>query len=274
MSKSKHLVKWQENEHLKKKGDRNSEHGCLWRHQSYRDEAYPPCNYRKNAHEHSKSTDEADKYYNIPNDRCSRQYVTYWSKFLKIAWTKGNKKEGRKARPIKGTKPKAPKDGAWDLGKDDNFQHWMIPYWHNTHHIIGCGAVRRTFEKDEEQKLLLASGWNINNKINAIILPKQIEVARILKLPAHVPPRTPPSHKKFCGDVESGLNKIKAKLAKNRGETNHELVDEDKGACKDQLERVSKRVRSFLFRAGEKDPGIDIDTLSLDSLNWAWTRGV
>lgn len=83
----------------------------------------------------------------------------------------------------------------WDLGVDNNFNHFIKPYWHNAHHIIPNGslkaAITKTAEADERLPRLIVGGlfkakYNLNDKVNMVILPMEKVVARALKLPRHL----------------------------------------------------------------------------------------
>jgi len=64
------------------------------------------------------------------------------------------------------------------------------------------------------------------------------------------------------------LNSIKAKLAKNANLTGHELTDQTAPAARTELEKASAAIRKFLVQSGEQNPGINLDSLTLDSVDW------
>lgn len=89
----------------------------------------------------------------------------------------------------------------WDLGKGHgkwkNFHHFAKPYWHNAHHIIANGALSAAIadaaEEAKDARLinlikagLLKASYNLNDKINMIILPMEKIVATALALPRHL----------------------------------------------------------------------------------------
>jgi hypothetical protein len=156
---------------------------------------------------------------------------------------------------------------AWDLTRGTNFQDWKIPYWHNTHHVIACGEITQAFNEDE-RRILLRTRWNINDNPNVIILPKQFAVARILKLPTHVPPEDGAKHNRYSAEIGTKLNSVKAMLAQNANQSGHELTDQTAPAARTELEKASTAIRKFLIDAGEKNPGINLDRLTLDSVDW------
>ncbi|MFE8603865.1 hypothetical protein [Archangium violaceum] len=276
MSKSKsksneHLVDWEENEHK----TLPKETGCLWRHEEYAGTKWPRCNYRKNAHDHSKL--EETGIYDIPTIRSPERWVQIWLEELGPSMQKVKGDDGKPLTnadgsfvktETPGSRPASPDNGGWHLDKTGNFVKDKVPYWHNTHHVIACGEITQVFPDEREQRLLLKSRWNINEMPNVIILPKQETVARILKLPTHVPPEGKQNHNNYSTRLGTKLNDIKAKLVANGAQTGHELTDDTKEDCREELEKASKAIRDFLIEIGEKRPGIDIDSLTFDSVNW------
>lgn len=252
---SEHLVDWDENEHKKKPKDT----GCIWRHADYKTKKFPRCNYRKNAHDYSKASEP--HIYNVPSFRSPRRWVQVWLENLGPTYTKAGTE-------IEGTSPPPPKNGEWDLGKSGNFQDWKKPYWHNTHHCIACGEILESFN-ESETKLLLTTKWNINEMPNVIILPKQYVVARILKLPTHVPPDGPAEHAGYSMRLGTGLNRLKSSLSQNAEESGHTLTDATAPDCKRALENVSKQLRDMIIQSGEKNPGVNLDNLNLEGINWS-----
>ena len=257
MADKEHLADWVENEHK----TAPAATGCLWRHVDYKNKKFPRCNYRKNAHDYSKM---AEKHiYDIPNMRSPERWVRVWVEDLGPTIRKSGD-------PEPGSHPSSPlADGAWDLDQGSNFQDWKKPYWHNTHHVIACGELEAAFPDEAERRLILATRWNINEMPNVVILPKQYVVARILKLPTHVPPDGPAEHEHYSTSLGTKLSSIKAKLAKGESDPNkHKLTDENKDDCRQELEKASTAIRNWLFAMGEKNPGINLDNLRLDSVNW------
>ena len=82
----------------------------------------------------------------------------------------------------------------WDLGKGQNFDHFAKPYWHNAHHIVPNRALASAITdaasdaKDSRLINLIKAGlmkakYNLNDKINMVILPMERIVAAALALP-------------------------------------------------------------------------------------------
>ena len=161
MSNTEHLTEWEINIHA----NNPDETGCIKKHAStYSLKKYPRCNYRKNAHEYSKANET--HIYNIPNMRSPQRWVDVWKTELDFSPTKAGGIH-------KNSKAVSPDNEGWYLDKGKNFTTDKIPFWHNTHHCISCGEILENFEFDE-WSLIIATGWNINEKENAMILPKAV----------------------------------------------------------------------------------------------------
>ncbi|MBW2737388.1 MAG: AHH domain-containing protein [Deltaproteobacteria bacterium] len=83
----------------------------------------------------------------------------------------------------------------WDVKKNDNFTHFLKPYWHNAHHIIPNGALKAAINKTSKVDIrlpnlirycLLKAEYNLNDMVNMIILPQGKNVAIALGLPRHL----------------------------------------------------------------------------------------
>jgi hypothetical protein len=258
---NEHLTPWTENEHE----SAPTQCGCLWRHEDYKGKKFPRCNYRKNAHEYSKGAEQ--HIYNVPTFRSPERWVEVWLDALGAHVYKRSKKLEKDSAPA-GLKTNGVWTHGWDLDHGNNFKEWKDPYWHNTHHVIACGEVEASFT-EAERKLLLKTRWNVHEIPNVIILPKQWAVARILKLPTHVPPDGKAEHEAYSTEIGVKLNAVKAKLAKKANQTGHELTDQTAPDARTELENASRAIRQFLINSGEKNPGINLDNLRLDAVNWS-----
>ena len=113
----------------------------------------------------------------------------------------------------------------WDLGKDDNFNHFIKPYWHNAHHIVPNGALKNAITNTGQADFrlpnlirycLFKASYNLNDKINMIILPQGKNVAAALHLPRHLKgDEVGPdeegefySHKDYSKNIELKLEKV------------------------------------------------------------------
>lgn len=79
------------------------------------------------------------------------------------------------------------------IPQGQNFTKHTWPYWHNSHHLIPKGLFNETIAEIKDvdcqalvRLALLRAGYNINHHINVIILPQDLEVARVLGLPRHL----------------------------------------------------------------------------------------
>jgi hypothetical protein len=92
----------------------------------------------------------------------------------------------------------APK-GAWDVSasmSDKNFsESFSVPYVHNGHHILPNAVLNECIDeattrdarlRDLVRIGLLDGKYNLNHKLNMIILPKERYVSDALKLPRHL----------------------------------------------------------------------------------------
>ena len=90
-----------------------------------------------------------------------------------------------------------PRKREWDVGRGQNFKHFLKPYWHNAHHLIPNGTLRAAIddagEDDPSGRVvyliragLLKGEYNLNDKSNMMILPMGAAVANALGLPRHL----------------------------------------------------------------------------------------
>jgi hypothetical protein len=93
---------------------------------------------------------------------------------------------------------------AWDVGgtcvtpgapPGINFEHYLRPYWHNAHHLIPNRTLSTAIEEaaagDPRVTELIRTGllmgeYNLNDKVNMMILPMGAAVADALGLPRHI----------------------------------------------------------------------------------------
>ena len=85
-----------------------------------------------------------------------------------------------------------------DIEPRTNFTDAYKPYWHNSHHMIPKSLFNKMIDESGTggganpecpaiiRSSLLEAKYNINHKINMIILPQDKEVGEILKLPRHL----------------------------------------------------------------------------------------
>ena len=164
----------------------------------------------------------------------------------------------------------------WHLGYGRNFKHFKRPYWHNAHHIIPNGALKTAIATAGKSTAgmtnlikqgLLKAEYNLNDKINMIILPMEMRHGVILKLPRHlkgdeVGPNEKQeffSHEAYSDEAEISLGQImktfKAEAAKamKAVEGTHEKPDAT--LSKQELEALSERLYNAIKSAGLVRPG-------------------
>jgi hypothetical protein len=85
-----------------------------------------------------------------------------------------------------------------DILPGTNFTDCYNPYWHNSHHMIPKRLFNTMIDETGKgeganpdcpmiiRSCLLEAKYNINHKVNMIILPQDKEVGEILKLPRHL----------------------------------------------------------------------------------------
>jgi len=160
----------------------------------------------------------------------------------------------------------------WNLGKTSggiqNFDHYAVPYWHNAHHIIPNRTLAAAIElagKDRPELVnlikagLLKANYNLNDKINMIILPMERIVAAALSLPRHllrdeVGPNEKQEHRSHADYSQQVKNRIqpiidnyKQSLAKANDES-HDSPPDD--LAKEQLDDLSEEIFNFIISEG------------------------
>jgi hypothetical protein len=205
------------------------------------------------------------------NKSCSHRWQAYlqmegdkglynWEKYKSLA-----EKPGRMATAAIGSFPRwylptleRPKAHQWDVGvtstpiwggaPQKNF--WCKcyhPYWHEAHHMVPNSTLRNAitkFAEDAKQPELantiraglLKEKYNLNEKLNMIMLPLDKEVADALRLPRHRQTAAHRNHSVYSDYVAEELKKIFSKLKQ-------ELVEHKEPKykpLKDQIEALSK----------------------------------
>ncbi|RKG83446.1 AHH domain-containing protein [Corallococcus terminator] len=111
-----------------------------------------------------------------------------------------------------------PQQGDWDVDwSRDNFKaNCNKPYYHESHHIIPDSILQSVINKVlggdggstelvlNARNMLLEQGYNINHKLNMVLLPMNPHVAQVLELPIHRQPRHP-DHRAYRMLVSSRL---------------------------------------------------------------------
>lgn len=196
-----------------------------------------------------KKAEEHLDLYNYPayQSLCGEgHYVTPWQRSNRT-WYMANRK-----------RPQLLSDGtgSWDLGKAvytkadgqvvSNYDTSTLPFWHNAHHIIPNSTLNNELNSipDNLKSLvrggLLDAKYNLNHKINMVILPMSKDVAAALGLPRHLTGNEPvkkrtPKRKERAPKVTDHPNY--SKLVKYKIKP---VVDNYKAAAKKALKKCKE----------------------------------
>jgi hypothetical protein len=228
--------------------------GCLNRHQKFKEN--DPCSHQWQGYKRALSDPDL---YNWPAYKSLSVKVRKKSFFMETFWFVS-----------KLTRP--PEEGEWDLTyefknrkkqKMKNFRsNASTPYWHEAHHIVPNSELRGAMLfVGKGQKLegpitlmvrggLMGEGYNLNDKLNMILLPMDKKVSLALGLPRHRKTRTTRSHKGYSKHVRELLNGIFRPLKKDAVKCKGKLPKYKK--CRKQVEKVSKDLYPRIIEAGEK----------------------
>ncbi|MFP2933137.1 AHH domain-containing protein [Pyxidicoccus sp. 3LG] len=228
--------------------------GCLNRHQKFKDG--DPCSHQWQAYQ--KALSDPD-HYNWPAYESLSVEVRKKSFFMETFWFVS-----------KLTRP--PLEGEWDLTYQfknrkkqtmKNFRtNASTPYWHEAHHIVPNSELRGAIlNVGKGHKLegpiilmvrggLMGEGYNLNDKLNMILLPMDKKVSLALALPRHRKTRTTRSHKGYSKNVRKRLDDIFVPLKEKVEECKGKLPKYKK--CRKQIEDVSEDLYPEIKGAGEK----------------------
>ena len=160
----------------------------------------------------------------------------------------------------------------WDLGKGENFDHFLEPYWHNAHHIIPNGALKNEINQtsNNDSRLpnmirycLLKASYNLNDKKNMIILPQGRVVAKALKLPRHLKgDEVGPdekgeffSHADYSRNIQSKLKKIMNQYKKALISSLEDHPKPPSKLSKAKLEALSQKIYDSMKDINPADAG-------------------
>lgn len=184
---------------------------------------------------------------------------------------------------------KRPKPGQWDLGISRNFQHYLKPYWHNAHHIIPNSTLSKAINeavKDEDDARLanmikgglLKGEYNLNDKVNMVILPMDKAVGDAMNLPRHIKGHEAGpneddeywNHPDYNRLIQRGLKGVMADYKKAIKDA---IDDEDHEKiptklAKEQLEEASDAVFQVIKNPAEY--GVSFQGDSLDEVFRDW----
>jgi len=149
-----------------------------------------------------------------------------------------------------------------------------VPYFHEAHHIVPHGELRDAINKvgpgKHKTKIrnlirggLLDELYNLNHKLNMIILPLDKNVAAKVGLPRHRVTTAVRSHKAYSKYIKGKLSEILVPVKKDEAEHFKEPDYED---LKDQIVNISETTRPDIEAAG--------GTSSLDQAAKQWAKAV
>jgi hypothetical protein len=171
---------------------------------------------------------------------------------------------------------KAPLAHQWDITitagvtPSKNFRDKCYqPYWHEAHHIVPDDVLREaiayaaegTSGPGEVQKTirggLLTEKYNLNDKLNVFLLPMDAKVGLAIRLPKHrITPETRHHNTysdKVLGELKEVFKDVKKALAAHK--------EPDYESCKDQIEKLSKRLHGQIRAAGTIDRAGSLDQM-------------
>lgn len=162
--------------------------------------------------------------------------------------------------------------------KGMNFTQDTWPYWNNAHHIIPKGTLKERITEEDAvvsdliQQCLLEAKYNINHKINVVLLPQDLEVANILGIPRHLQLQhadgsvsiaigNHPVYNKMVLDAKRGLDTIVQDFAKickdaiTKAKKKHKVPKAQ--LSKKKLENLSKRLLKWILAPTKAGVSID-----------------
>lgn len=115
-----------------------------------------------------------------------------------------------------------PIENGWDVEDGDNFEvRCYDPYWHEAHHVVPnsilANAIAEVYDGEYTTTIrrgLSKAKYNLNDKLNMIMLPMDKPVAEVLELPRHRKTATVRSHKAYSRMVKSELDSIISEIGK------------------------------------------------------------
>lgn len=168
-----------------------------------------------------------------------------------------------------------PTGAEWDVTTDPNFlTSCNRPYWHEAHHVVpngefksaiadaGEGTAMRPYYVKLIRNGLLGESYNLNHKVNMILLPMWEKVAGALGLPRHRLSSETFNHAAYSNYVRTKLDKI-FKPVKDDVKDHR---SSDYKACKRDLEELSKDLYERILAAGKTMGGGALDEMTPDQL--------
>ena len=120
------------------------------------------------------------------------------------------------------------------------------PYRHQHHHLIAVGEIQNFLVAGADTRkrvaVLVQSTWNVNAGRNVLVLPTDVTIAGIMKVPAHCPWGTA-SHPAWSKRVESALKTISKSLKEAAAtEKSHAEYDRRAAKVKEDLDALSDKL--------------------------------
>ncbi|CAM2064989.1 AHH domain-containing protein [Sulfidibacter corallicola] len=239
---------------------------CLNRHISYK-----PCDGQNNSCSH-----RWQSYLRMEEDKGLYNYPAYQSLIgRRNIPTAAYEKDGVKIPDWYSFTLNSPTMGSWDIGvhqpgqKAKNF--WgpcYIPYWHEAHHIVPNSTLREainsaakglTFQSaviKEMRRGLLDAGYNLNFKVNMIMLPIDAEVSDSIQLPRHRHTARHRNHVSYNNYIKDQLEPILSAMAKDIKDHNVPNYS----VSKQRIDNISKKVYKEItnaIRGGKRGRSLD-----------------
>lgn len=267
-SKSKHESDDLNLEDEHKRVSQNTDGGrCLVPYRSYSQQS---CSYRWQAYKqalHERELYNGDRYKELLRNNARQK--------IKMLRQRRAKKGERRWEEME---VDAPQKGEWDVSEQSaNFQgKCNAPYWFEAHHIIPHsqlkGAISRVGEgKPDANELqlmvrrgLMKEEYNLNHKLNMLILPMDGGIAKALRLPKHLAMPSHWDHPRYSKYVELKIKEFFNPVMETISE--HQIKIEYQ-PVKSKLENLSTTLRDDIKKAGEmwgtKDD-VSVDDVSGD----------
>lgn len=256
------------------------------------------CNFRYQGLEQAKSEARIKKYLHSYNDNIHMLSPKYPEGVPTSAYAA--KSTGNMTPAWYCSHLEVPRLGDWDVGgpnrnitrgrfvgeddtilRQENFTRGKWPYWNNAHHLIPKGTIVKIIRESGAsvgpliEAGLLRAEYNINHKINMLLMPQDKEVGAILDMPRHIQNKDgdAPNIKSACTNhpvynemvinLKQGLRPIVNEYKKNVKEAQKAKCEKpDYKLNKSKLEELSKDLLDIIL-AG--DGGQSLDKLA--SLN-------
>ncbi|WP_434385334.1 AHH domain-containing protein [Melittangium boletus] len=233
--------------------------GCVYKHVAkleVKENAwYPACAYRYNSVEETKSVEKKKALYELDPDapikgswrdpKNHKVRITVADRLKGKSFSeqsgRGRKKKDSERDVFTPRNPAEPGErGAWNFGVGRNYTGELRPFKHEHHHIMPEESVFDVLERAEERDILQVDvGYNINSRMNMIILPCASDVAEVLGLPVHRGRHGRDTE--YAKSCIRELNKIKQQLEKIKDEGCNMKKAEVSSQLKKSLERWQQR---------------------------------